>query len=178
MTGKGVETFWSTIRRNNRVYIPTKIFSVMVAAALAGYTLSFKQDVQAYAAQVGTKGTDHYTIIYWMLFIFYSFQALDELIELFSVMAQREKGALGLLFEMNYFLGFGLMIYIMYMTYSNSMHELAEQNEKASKLWEFLQYQTYVFYAACGGMVACTGLMVTLNSRLQRGRKSSKTVDN
>ena len=48
-----------------------------------------------------------------MLFIFYSFQALDELVETYSVLAQREKGALGLLFEMNYFLGFGLMVFIM-----------------------------------------------------------------
>jgi len=35
------------------------------------------------------------------------------MIEVYSVMAEREKGALGLLFEMNYFLGFGLTVWIL-----------------------------------------------------------------
>ena len=37
---------------------------------------------------------------------------MDEMIELFSVMNQLEKGALGLFFEMNYFVGVFLSIYI------------------------------------------------------------------
>jgi hypothetical protein len=41
---------------------------------------------------------------------------MDELIELFSVMNQLEKGALGLFFEMNYFIGVFLSIYITWFT--------------------------------------------------------------
>jgi hypothetical protein len=37
---------------------------------------------------------------------------LDEMIELFSVLNQLEKGALGLFFEMNYLVGVILSIYI------------------------------------------------------------------
>ena len=37
---------------------------------------------------------------------------LDEMIELFSVLNQLEKGALGLFFEMNYLVGSILAIYI------------------------------------------------------------------
>ena len=39
---------------------------------------------------------------------------LDEMIELFSVMNQLEKGALGLFFEMNYLVGVILSIYIVW----------------------------------------------------------------
>ena len=37
---------------------------------------------------------------------------MDEAIELFSVMNQLEKGALGLFFEMNYFVGIFVAVYI------------------------------------------------------------------
>jgi len=39
--------------------------------------------------------------------------------ELYSSLARREKGALGLLFEMNLFLGFGLLGYILYWLHHN-----------------------------------------------------------
>jgi len=51
-------------------------------------------------------------LIYWLLFIYLSLSAMDEMIELFSVINQLEKGALGLFFEMNYFVGVGLAGYI------------------------------------------------------------------
>ena len=39
------------------------------------------------------------------MFIYYSLHGMDEMIELFSVMNQLEKGALGLFFELNYLIG-------------------------------------------------------------------------
>ena len=50
--------------------------------------------------------------IYWLMFIYLCMQSMDELIELFSQINQMEKGALGLFFEMNHFVGIGLSIYI------------------------------------------------------------------
>ena len=44
---------------------------------------------------------------------------LDEMIELFSVMNQLEKGALGLFFEMNYLVGVILSVYIAWFIFSN-----------------------------------------------------------
>jgi hypothetical protein len=41
-----------------------------------------------------------------MLFIYYSFQGLDEIVEIYQELTDTpEKGILGLLFEMNYFFG-------------------------------------------------------------------------
>ena len=71
---------------------------MLLATALAVFTLTYKVEVYYFSNTT-------VTVIYWFLFIFYSFAALDELIEVYSVFAKREKGALGLLFEMNYFLG-------------------------------------------------------------------------
>lgn len=83
---------------------------------MAVFTISYKPTV--YEHQQTTKTID-YTVIYWMLFIFYAFQALDELIELYSSLDKREKGALGLLFEMNYFLGLGLIIWIIHKVFTS-----------------------------------------------------------
>ena len=44
--------------------------------------------------------------------MYYGIQGLDEMLELYSVKAKRSKGALALLFELNYFIGIGLAIYI------------------------------------------------------------------
>jgi hypothetical protein len=59
-------------------------------------------------------------LIYWMLFIYLSLSGMDELIEMFSVMNQLEKGALGLFFELNYFIGVGLSIYIYWFSFQES----------------------------------------------------------
>ena len=56
----------------------------------------------------------HFQLIYWLLFIYLSLTVMDEMIELFSVINQLEKGALGLFFEMNYFVGVALAGYIMW----------------------------------------------------------------
>ena len=74
------------------------------------------------AGQVVVGKVDYnYTFLYWLLFLFYSFQALDELTELYTVLAEREKGAIGLLFEMNYFLGIGVTIYSIWVVFRHGM---------------------------------------------------------
>ena len=94
---------------------------------------------------------DHtYAALYWFLFIFYSFQALDELVELFSVLTKREKGALGLLFEMNYIMGLGLGIWIVQFVLT---HEAPLGFET---LYSFLYYQVVVFFVAVVAMIFVT----------------------
>ena len=66
------------------------------------------------AKKVIENNANHYLLIYWLLFIYLSLQSLDECIELFSVLMQLEKGALGLFFEMNYLVGVILCIYNMW----------------------------------------------------------------
>lgn len=92
-------------------------------------------------------GNFDYTIIYWMLFIFYAFQALDEMIELYSALDKREKGALGLLFEMNCFLGFGLTVWIIVKVFTSEPPKAFEE------LYNFLYYQVVIFFVALLVMV-------------------------
>ena len=82
---------------------------------MAVYSLSFKKDFYNYQrAYPEEENVASYAFILWLLFIYYGFAALDELIELYAVYFERNKGALGLLFEMNYFLGLGIAIYILW----------------------------------------------------------------
>ena len=53
-----------------------------------------------------------YNFLLWFTFIYYMFQMIDELVEMYSTALEREKGALALLFEMNHFIGLGLAIYL------------------------------------------------------------------
>ena len=78
------------------------------------------------------------TVIYWFIFIFYSFSGLDELIELYSVFAGREKGALGLLFEMNYFLGLFTLGVVIYATNTYVLEDFTKTTEDYSSIYYFL----------------------------------------
>ena len=81
------------------------------------------------------------------------------MIELYAVYFKREKGALGLLFEMNYFLGFGIACYLIY------LHQVVDNwastvpagmdadtwntdKEQYQELWDWIAFQTHVVYAA------------------------------
>ena len=61
---------------------------------------------------------------------------LDEMIELFSVMNQLEKGALGLFFEMNYLVGVILSIYISWFIFSFDPPKLPSEEDMKDKKYE------------------------------------------
>ena len=75
-------------------------------------------------------------MLYWLLFIYYSFTALDELIELYACMFQREKGSIGLLFELNQLLGVGCISYLGYFYYTEQ-HDVPE---KYAAIESFVRY--------------------------------------
>ena len=109
------DKLWLSLRKNNHFYALNKIISVVISFGLAAYTLSYKRMFFQYSKINPTaENLDAYAFVYWLLFIYYGFHGIDELIEMYAVFAQRERGALGLLFEMNYFLGVGVAIYIMW----------------------------------------------------------------
>ena len=166
----GTEKVWTTIRRDNRYYVTNKVFSFFLAASLAAYTLSFKGMVQKHAKE---NNQYDYTVAYWVLFIFYSFQALDELIELYSVLDGREKGALGLLFEMNYFLAVGLLSFILWMIYYKS-----PPSAEYMPIYNFLYYQVCVVFAGLGLCIFVLAFFMAINSRISRsGSKGTKVSD-
>lgn len=67
---KNIQDVWVATKNQDRFYVPNKVISFALAASLAGVTLSYKPLCHTY--QETTKDLT-YTIIYWFLFIFYSF---------------------------------------------------------------------------------------------------------
>ena|ERR1719215_104883 len=110
----GFTKFWVYARRNDAFYLTNKIISVILATSMAIHTSSLKYKVVKFVEQNPEDTTAlTYNIMYWALFVFYAFHAVDELIELYSVYFKREKGALGLLLELNYVLGVALLTWIL-----------------------------------------------------------------
>ena len=75
---------------------------------------------------------------------------MDELVELFSVMMQLEKGALGLFFEMNYLVGIVLTGYITWFIWTFPP-PVAKEEEMQPKFdgmygWIYFQY-IYMFFS-------------------------------
>ena len=141
------DKFWLCMRRNNCAYVTNKVLSFMVAAALAAMTAMHKPLLQKYTYEKWQMdNVNTYNYIFWLLFVYYSFAAMDELVELYAVMSDRQKGSIGLLFELNTLMGVGIMTYIGYFKYSQKM---AVQTEyKALETW--IDYQIYLFYAMLG----------------------------
>jgi len=143
---KSIQDVWVASRQEDRFYVANKVTSFMISASLAGVTLSYKELCHEYQEAYDEDYT--YTIIYWFLFIFYSFQALDELIEMFSVLTKREKGALGLLFEMNYIMGLILSVFLVVFVF-----QATELEEKFQPLYNWLFYQVVIFFVAFGAIL-------------------------
>jgi hypothetical protein len=134
---QGYEGLWIKLRRNDCTYVLNKIASMSIAFIFAIITIVFKPTTMAFQVQckaqtecsAGFGGANHYLLIYWLLFIYLCLQMLDEMIELFSVMNQLEKGALGLFFEMNYLVGVILSIYITWFIFSYNPPQLPPLDE-------------------------------------------------
>ena len=155
----GLDKMWVKARRGNGWFLTNKICSVVLAGSLAVYTASLKPDIMQYGKDnPGADNLNTYNFIYWLMFIYYSFSALDELIELYAVYFEREKGALGLLLEMNNFLGVGLIIYLTIFNYSSSSVMPAEY----AHLQVWINFQVvfmYVVVGLCVLMVICMSSM-------------------
>ena len=160
----GLSKTWVSIRRNNTNYIVNKIISVLLATVLAGVTLSFKPQIQQY-------NDETYKFIYWFLFIFYSFQAIDELIELYAVYFRREKGALGLLFEMNYFLGLAVAIYITVFVLQN------DSPENYAPIYNWLVFQMVILFVGIALSIFIYFCMKSMNDKLTRKTVSAEKSD-
>ena len=157
----GIDKVWVKARQNNACFLSNKIISVLLATSLAIYTGTMKPEIMQYGKDFpDAANKDSYNFIFWLLFIFYSFQALDQLIELYAVYFHREKGALGLLLEMNNFLGIGVIIYITVFNYK----EEAKMDEKYAHLQRWINFQVIYLYIQLGVAI----LMFVCMSSMQR----------
>ena len=141
---------WVRVRRNNGAYIFNKLISFFIATGLAVLTASYKPLLQRYKLEMPEMtNTNEYNHLYWLLFLYFSFQALDELVEVYAVLAGRNKGPLGLLFELNYFMGIGILCYIGWF-YQQSMHIVPEPFKA---LENYIGYQILLLKVVLGFVV-------------------------
>ena len=161
---KGYEGVWITLRRENKWYITNKILSICISLLFATLTLNFKKTTIEYQHEINSLNltepdntTFHIRLIYWFMFIYYSLHGMDEMIELFSVINQLEKGALGLFFELNYLIGVFNACHCIFFANKYSLHNftapdgasaediasLAEKNLRFNRLENFVRYQYY-----------------------------------
>ena len=94
------------------------------------------------------------------MFIFFSFQALDELIELYAVEFQREKGALGLLFEVNYVVGLCIGAYII-----SFLFQGPPTDSQYTNMYMWLKYQMYVLIIVFIVIVLVAMLLSNIQSK-------------
>ena len=182
---RGYEGVWIQARRNNTYYILNKLLSICIAAICAYVTLSFKRTTQIYNKQIedqeaagtieATKEAYHCISIYWIMFIYYSLAAMDEMIELFSVMNQLEKGALGLFFEMNYFIGVYLAGYIAWFVhkYKAPVPVNEENTVNFNKMYNWLLFQYFYLYFAIILMAVVTYIYARMNGQAKNLRHKS-----
>merc|ERR1719453_2265810 len=138
---RGYEGVWIKLRRNNWFYVLNKLVSMGIALGFAIITLNLKLMAMNFIKTADENGVGnnkyaaaHMQNIYWQMFIYLCMQSMDELIELFSQINQMEKGALGLFFEMNHFVGIGLAIYIAW--FVAAQEKPVFTGDKATKLHE------------------------------------------
>ena len=80
----GLDKAWVYMRKNNKYYITNKFMSCALAGAMAVVTTTYKPLLQHYTVHYpeDTKTQSSYDFSFWLLFIYYSFACIDELIEL------------------------------------------------------------------------------------------------
>lgn len=179
---RGYEGAWIKMRRNNYCYVLNKLVSMGIALGFAIITLQLKlmamnfiksQD-DATGSTNNKYAAAHMQNIYWLMFIYLCMQSMDELIELFSQINQMEKGALGLFFEMNHFVGIGLSIYIGWFV-AVMDKPIFGTDEKGNKHradyrlmynWIFFQYIWTIFCFLFSIMVYC--MYKGINNRIVR----------
>ena len=141
------DRLWLGLRSNNTTYMLNKLLSVTIAFSFAFYTLSFKRLYYQYSIDYpDAQNLWEYALLYWLLFIYSSFLGIDQLIEMYSVFFKREKGALGLLFEMNYFLGVAIAVGILWFV---NQPWAVITDEKYVSLYNYIIFQKMLFYGSC-----------------------------
>jgi len=178
---RGYEGVWIKARRNNYFYVLNKLVSMGIALGFAIITLQLKLMAMNFIKSQDEAGATnnkytaaHMQNIYWLMFIYLCMQSMDELIELFSQINQMEKGALGLFFEMNHFVGIGLSIYIGWFVAvmdqpifgTDAKAAALQKDYKLMYRWIYFQYIWTIFCFLFSIMVYC--MYKGINNRVVR----------
>ena len=89
-----------------------------------GYTmLNYKHEAYGYYRFMVHEGeyprqANVYNIMIWLSFVYFAFQALAEFMEFYSSTLGKDRGALGLLFEINQLIGIVVSVYALVWWYT------------------------------------------------------------
>ena len=89
---------------------------------------------------------------------------------------ERVKGAIGLLFEMNYFLGISVLIYAIYLVYGDD-HPSERGLGEYENLYNFVYYQVIIFFIALGLCAAMLLFFIIVNSKMTLKGANTKITD-
>ena len=189
---KGYEGVWIQARRSTYFYVLNKMLSITVALFFAFVTLSVKKTTLIYQRQqdedidLNDSTAFHIRTIYWFMFIYYSLHAMDEMIELFSVINQLEKGALGLFFELNYLIGLFNAGHCIYFSFEHKLDAakllIGETSETVSlpqrqasfdQLQNFLVFQYYYSFFSFFMLIMVWCMYSRMNTQAKNIKPSS-----
>ena len=138
-----LERSWVDLKQNPYLYGLNKSLSIILSIVLAFITIFIRASVVK-KNEVPCESED-YKFIFWMLFVFYSFQALGELYEFFlQLNGSSEKGLIGLLFEINYFCGLYVTFRVVQAVFRSPQCVVT-----SPVMYTWLTYQTILFFACC-----------------------------
>jgi hypothetical protein len=156
-------------KQNPYVYAINKLLSIGVAFGFAILTIMIRASVKG-GKEVVPCATEDYKFIFWMIFVFYSFQALCEMYEAFLAYTQNEqRGVIGFLFELNYFAG----IYIT-MRVVKAVFRSPDCKKTAPLMYEWLLYQTIFFFVCVAATLMICICQCQLQRRVTRRRSTKK----
>ena len=102
-----LERNWIAMKHNSFAFGLNKVLSILVSLCGALITITLRAGIPRGEVPCDT---EDYKFLFWMLFVYYSFHALGEMLEIYLVKSKTSKGLVGMLFDMNYFAG----LYITY----------------------------------------------------------------
>ena len=178
---QGYEGMWIQSRRNNWAYAFNKLISITIGIVFAVITIQFKKTTQIFMISETTNNAKvaadqqiftayHILTIYWFLFIYFSLAAMDEMIELFSVLNQMEKGALGLFFELNYLIGIFLTVYITWFVHTYDFATITLNAPKDmitsyKHMYNWLCFHYFYLYACILLILIINCIYVSMNKK-------------
>eukprot|EP00347_Sterkiella_histriomuscorum_P016472 403353048 len=159
-----LERTWVDLKQNPKIYALNKILSIGVAVFLAFVTIWIRSSV---GGSTRPCATEDYKFLFWMMFVFYSFQALCEIYEAFlAYNNSEERGVIGLLFELNYVAGIYITLRVV-----KAVFRSPQCKDTAPLMYEWLLYQTLFFVVCCVATIMICACQWRIQRRVTRRRK-------
>ena len=164
-----LERTWISLKHNNFAFGLNKVISILVSLCGALITIVLRAGIPRGEVPCDT---EDYKFLFWMLFIYYSFHALGEMLEIYLVKTKTSKGLVGMLFDMNYFAG-------LYITYRvlKAVYSSPQCQEQSPFMFKWLVVQIFVFYAVAAVTFLIFICQWRINSKVSTRRRVFNKAD-